>query len=116
MTDDKWIDLKIKLKEKFGEVVETTLDDSGEDDMGHKIPAKIETLEFDSPLGHLKIARTTRPKIIDKKTHYHKGAGGAQVEYILSEDEFSHKIEVTKLDETTGEWKPLDLPTESFSF
>jgi hypothetical protein len=116
MTDEKWIDLKVKLKEKFGDVKETIQDDTGEDDLGHRIPSKIETVEFNSPLGHLKIARTTRPKIIDKKTYYHKGAGGAQVEYILSDDEFSHKIEVTKLDEVTGEWKPLDLPTETLSF
>jgi hypothetical protein len=116
MTDEKWIDLKVKLKEKFGDVVESTRDDTGEDDMGHRIPAKIETLEFDSPLGHLRISRTTRPKIIDKKTYYHKGAGGAQVEYILSEDEYSHKIDVSKLDDITGEYKPLELPPETFSF
>jgi hypothetical protein len=116
MTDEKWIDLRVKLKEKFGEVLESTEEDNGEDDMGHQIPSKIETLEFDSPLGHLRIARTTRPKIIDKKTYYHKGAGEAQVEYILSEDEFSHKIDVTKLDEVTGEWKPLDLPEDSLQF
>jgi hypothetical protein len=115
MTDEKWIDLKVKLKEKFGGYEESITDEGGEDDMGHQIPAKVETLEFDSPLGHLRIARTTKPKILDKKTYYHKGAGGAQVEYILSNDEFTYRITVTKLDEVTGEWAALDLPADSFS-
>lgn len=116
MTDDKWIDLKIKLKDKFGDVKETTTNETGEDDRGQQIPAKIETLEFKSPLGSLRITRTTRPKIIDKKTYYHKGAGGAQVEYVLSDDEYTHKLEVFKLDEASGEYKALSVPDDSLSF
>jgi hypothetical protein len=116
MNDDKWIDLKIKLREKFGKIKESIEEEASEDDVGHQIPIKIERLEFDSPLGHLRMERTTRPKILDKKSHYHKGAGGAQVEYVLSEDEFSHKLDVYKLDEVTGDWQPLDVPEESLSF
>lgn len=116
MNDDKWLELKIKLKDKFGEIKESTRDESSEDDMGNTIPTKVEEVEFDSPLGHLRIARTTRPKVLDKKTHYHKGAGGAQVEYVLSEDEFSHKLEVFKKDEVTGDWQPFEVPADKLSF
>jgi hypothetical protein len=115
MNDDKWLDLKVKLREKFGDVEETVEKESGEDDMGQSVPTTTETLQFDSPLGRLKMIRTTRPKILDKKTHYHKGAGGAQVEFILSDDEMTHKLEVFKLDEVTGDFLPLDIPADNFS-
>ena len=100
MNDEKWGDLKIKLNDKFKDVKESKETEDREDDVGHNITSTIETLEFTSPLGELKIVRTSRPKIIDKKSHYHKGAGVAKVEYILSEDEMHHEMKVYKKEDT----------------
>lgn len=115
MNDEKWHDLKGTIKEKAREYKEYIEDASREDDLGHKVPTKKEVLEFEVELGEFKVERTTRPVILDKKTHYHKGAGGADVEFVLSEDEFTHKVEIFKKDEY-GEWQPLDIPTERLSF
>lgn len=115
MNDDKWGDLKIKIADKFSDLKEVTDSEEREDDVGNKIKSKIETLEFLSPLGELRIIRTSRPKIIDKKSHYHKGAGAAKVEYVLSEDEKHHEIKVM-VKEDTGAWKELELPAEKISF
>lgn len=115
MNDERWYELKDKLKSRFGEVAESDNHEEHEDDVGHTMKSRTETLVFNSELGKLKIERISRPKILDKKAHYHKGAGVAKVEYIVSDTEYSHKINVYKMDEA-GEWQPLDLPAERLSF
>ncbi len=57
-----------------------------------------------------KLERVTGPAITDRKTHYHKAAGGnVRFENIYDPDEVSHK---TNLYIKRGdEWEPLD-PTE----
>lgn len=115
MNDEKWGDLKIKLSDNFKDVKGSIETESREDDVGHEIKSKIETLEFTSPMGELRVVRTSRPKIVDKKTHFHKGAGAAKVEYVLSEGEMHHQIEVFKKDDM-GEWVEMELPAEKLSF
>lgn len=114
MNDEKWQDLKDKIENRFGKFESHIKSDILEDDIGNKISQKIESLEFDSPLGNLKIERTVHPKIIDRKAHYHKSGGGADMEFVVSEDEFSYKVSVFKKDDF-GNWQPLDLPPEKFS-
>jgi hypothetical protein len=115
MTDEKWFDLKEKIKEKFGDYKESAEDTSREDDTGNKIPERTERIEFTSPLGEIRLERISHPKIIDKKAHYHKGSGGAKVEFILSPDEVTHKLNAYKKDEA-GEWRTLEIPAENLSF
>lgn len=115
MNDEKWSELKGTIKEKAKNYEESFFDATTEDDMGNKIPAKKEILEFEVELGKIKVERLTRPVILEKKSHYHKGSGGAKIEYVLSEDEFTHKIEIHK-ENGIGEWEKLDLPTERLSF
>lgn len=115
MTDDAWADLKEKGKEKFSDFKEDREVLENEDDLGHKYETVVESLTFTSELGEIKVKRETRPKILDKKAHYHKGAGKASVEYVFSEDEKTSMVEIYKKDDVTGEWHPLDIPAESFS-
>lgn len=116
MNDEKWSELKDSIREKSTDFSEKVEDASTEDDLGNKVKAKKEIVEFKVELGRIRIERTTRPTILEKKTHYHKGSGGAKVEYILSDSEVTHKIEIFKEDETSGNWQPLDVPTERLSF
>lgn len=117
MNDEKWEDLKEKISTKGIELHEKTEDATTFDDLENKIPGKKEILEFSTEIGKIKIERTSRPKILDKKAHYHKGTGGqAKLEYVLSKDELSHKIDIFRWDEDMSKWSPLDLPTERLSF
>lgn len=118
MNDEKWGNLKETLVEKFPDLKETKEDASSEDDLGNKIEGVKEILEFMSPdLGELRIERLTRPRIIDKKSHYSRTAmGKAQVEYVLDPEEKTHKITVYKKDEFSNDWQPMELPTERLSF
>ncbi len=115
MNDERWGDLLDNLEERFGEIGKTSEHRAHEDDVGNKTDELVERVEFNSPLGHLRIERVSRPKVLDRKAHYHKGAGVAKVEYVTSETEKSHKLNVYKKDEA-GEWQPLDLPAERLSF
>jgi hypothetical protein len=115
MNDEKWGDLKIKLEDNFGDLTVTKENLERQDDIGNTIKSTEETLEFTSPLGKLRVVRTSRPKIVDKISHYHKGAGAAKVEYVLSEDEMHHEIRVFKKG-SNEEWEPLELPAENLSF
>lgn len=116
MNDERWQELKDKVDQRFGGFELETSEDYLEDDLGQKIPQKTESMVFESPLGKIRINRTAHPKIIDRKSHYHKGAGGSDIEYVVSEDEMSYKIVVFKKDEVTGDWEPFDLPPEKMSF
>lgn len=116
MNDERWQELKDKIEQRFGNFETKITDDFLEDDLGHKIPQKNERLIFSSPLGKIMIERVSHPKIIDRISHYHKGAGGSDIEYKVSEDEATHKISVYKNDEVTGEWEVFDLPPEKISF
>lgn len=115
MNDERWQDLKDKIEQRFGEFKTEKREEILEDDLGNKVPQKVEGLVFDSPLGKLKIERTTHRKILDRKAHYHKGAGGADIEFVVSEDENTNKIAVFKKDEF-GDWQAFDLPPEKISF
>ncbi len=117
MNDEKWYELKEKAKEKFDDFSEFQEAETREDDTGQEITTIIEKMEFTSPLGKLRIERATRPKIIDKKTHYHKGAGGskADIEYVLSDEEKVHKITIYRRNEM-NEWEEMNLPAERINF
>ncbi len=108
MNDEKWGDLLNKLNDKFNDVKRDVRKEDREDDVGHVITSTVETVEFTSPMGKIIIKRTTRPKIIDKKTHYNKYAGAGKIEYITSEEETTSLMEIFKKSET-GDGKSLSF-------
>lgn len=114
MNDEKWSEIKDKIIEKFGNFEEESETEFLEDDLGNKIPQTIETLIFDSALGKVKLVRTSHPKILEQRPHYHKGSGGARIEYIVSDEEKTYKFEVFKYQD--NEWVKLDMPTERLNF
>lgn len=115
MTNDKWQDLIFNVEEKFGLTEHITEADNMEDDMGHVIEGKKESIVFQNDLGKIKIERISHPIITDKKMHYHKGSGGtAKVEYIVSDTETTAKLKAYI--EKDGEWEELDIPAGSMNF
>lgn len=109
MQPDIWEDKKEELKRKFKLTNEQVENNDIEDDFGVKGEEKKEVLEFESLAGKIKIEYITRPVIIDKKMHYAKThGGGALVEYVLSQTEFTHKIRAYKWDIYNDQWEELD--------
>ncbi|MDD4995691.1 MAG: hypothetical protein PHW53_04500 [Patescibacteria group bacterium] len=84
MNDEKWDKIKGIVKDSF----KVEEENSGELE---DIPrSRVEWLVFEGPMGRIRIERTTKPVVLDKKMTYSKRMGDtAAVDYIYSEDEYS---------------------------
>ena len=117
MQDEQWVNLIYNLETKFGKLERKHLQTITTDDVGHEMKSDEEWVEFDSPLGKMKVSRITRPLIIDKKYHYtHSSGSKGKVEYVFSENEFSHKIALYKWNGSKEEWQEMDLPEGNLKF
>jgi hypothetical protein len=100
MNDEKWGEVLDRVKEKF------TIVDEGQAQLDDIPRAWTEFVIFDSPMGRLKLERTTKPRVIDKKTFGgSKYGAGAGVEYIYSDTEQVHTLQAFR--EVAGEWQPI---------
>ena len=109
MDNDRWEALKEELHRKFkveDEHFEDLMVNTGE---GPVVAGKVEVLIFPTPLGKIKLARESKPVVLDKKEFYsHQQGKSARVEYKFSDTEFSHKIKAYKWDDYNDEWKEMD--------
>lgn len=104
MQPEKWAQLRGQIQDSFGDV-EIIKEELTESERGEK-----EITTFTGPLGRMKIEYITRPVILDKKTIGSRRIGsGTTVEYVYSEDEFSHTLKVYKWDEAESDWSEIDV-------
>ncbi len=109
MTQEKWNELKVKIRTTFKEV-QIFNDKLEEPEVGER-----ETVLFAGPLGELKLEYLTRPVVIDKRTHGSRRIGSVpEVEYIYSPDEFSRTLKAYKWDDSQDDWLEINMK-ESFS-
>jgi hypothetical protein len=112
MIDEKWQDLIENIRDKFGIEKETTepiLIKSG----GEEVEAgKKEIIEFRGASGKMKLERTVKPVVLEKKLLYHKRKDGAQAEYVFSKDEFTYHVDGYIWDETLSGWQKIETPME----
>ncbi len=111
MQPDKWEQIKGQIKDSFGDGIEESREDLSEPEVGAK-----ETIIFNGPLGKMKLEYYTRPVVLDKKTHGSRRIGSqTAVEYIYSEDEFTHVLKVFKWDDSQADWLEVEFNQGSFS-
>ena len=104
MNDDKWQDILLKVKEKFTIEDQTTAEDPDIE------RSKIETVIFNSPIGRIKMVRTTTPRVLDKKTVYSRRAGSDMaVQYDYSDTEFVQNLKIFKWDDLQEDWVKASL-------
>ena len=117
MNNEKWKDLIIRIDENFGFDEEYTVEDNLEDDTGKSHKGTKDVVIFNGVQGKMKLERINHPMILEKKMHYHKGAGGtAEVEYIVSDTEETNKVKAYIWDETEDDWKELSFSAENMKF
>ena len=93
------------IKAKF------TVLSEGREELADIPNAFVEFIEFQSPQGKMKLERTTRPAVLDKKTVYSKTGGRAsKIEYQYSPDEITHRFQAFKWSEAAGEWEEIKAP------
>lgn len=100
MNDEKWVDLIERIENKLD--IEERNEEEGPGN------ARIETVIFSGPMGRMLLERTSRPLVLDRKTHYTKRAGTvAKEEFIYSETEKSHRVTLYRW---TGEdWEEIEF-------
>jgi hypothetical protein len=117
MQDEKWEDLLDNLEVKFGKLDRKHQVKATHDDVGNEIRNEEEWVEFETPMGKMKVSRITRPMIIDKKFHYTHSAGGkGQVEYVLSDTEKTQRVVLSKWNNLNNEWEEIKTPSGDIKF
>lgn len=116
MIDEKWEDLIFNIDQKFGIESQKTEDLEIEDGLGQKEKkGKKEIVIFNTDIGKMKLERTTKPLILEKKVHYKKTkAQSGQVEYIFSDTEKTHKVTAYRWNDQEEDWEEIDL-SKTFS-
>ncbi len=103
MNQDRWREIKAKVKESFD------LTDEYDEDLD---PGTAQVLEFIGPSGRTKIRFVTRPKVLDKKTSYSNRAGsGVKVDYIYSQEESSCYLEAFVWSDDRDDWQKIETPS-----
>jgi hypothetical protein len=108
MNLEKWQDILGNIKDnfKYENESEEHLDDEGGVD--------VHSIEFQGPLGRMRLEYISKPVILDKKTTYSKRIGSeTQVDYVYSDTEKSGKLMIYKWDESQDDWVEVDA--EKFS-
>jgi len=111
MDDPKWekilffVEQHCKITARNSEEIEVAKTISGQSVAGQR-----EFVEFDGPLGKMKLERIIRPKVIDKKVLHTKRIGGrVAIDYIYSPEEFVSEIKIYQWDNQNNLWQELDL-------
>lgn len=99
MTNEKWGEILDKILGGF----EVLSHDKDQIDV-----AEVETIVFNGPLGTIKLIRTVRPAVIDKKIigAHRRGKSQAQYEYIYSDTDKVSRVAAYK--EVDGGWQEID--------
>ena len=109
MNDEKWFDLKDSIKEKFEILKDKTEDLTINTEESEQKLGTVDILISQTPMGKIKLERTNKPVILDKKVHYHRKQEGSKVEYIYSDTELTHRLEAYKWND--NEWQKIDPST-----
>jgi len=110
MTDEKWQDIIAKIKDNFELIDHHTKEFPEERGKG-----EVEIIEFNGPLGKMRLERTTQPLVIDKKTIGSRRIGSdIKVEYIYSDTEKVHKFTAYKYNDDSQSWVEMEMERGGF--
>ena len=110
MLPDKWEQTKGHILDNFSNV-EINEQELPEPEVGKK-----EIVLFTGPLGQMKLEYYTKPVVLDRQTHGSRRIGShTAVEYVYSNDEFSHQLKVYRLDSDTDAWLEMEMEKGTFN-
>lgn len=103
MNDERWEGIIGKIKDGF-EVIEHDTKSLDPD------PGSVEFIIFQGPLGKMKLERTTKPLVLDKRAIGSKRIGSqATVQYVYSDTEKVHTFKAFKWDTTQDDWVEMEV-------
>lgn len=112
MTDDRWQDIIAHIKDKFEVLDHQTLalaEEAG--------PGSVEYIEFNGPLGRMKLERLTKPLITGKKTLGSRRIGSeTAVSYVYSDTEQTHQFAAFRWDDASEDWLEMSKDSSAMVF
>lgn len=103
MQIERWNEIIGNIKDNFDIV------DQGEERLDEEGGVDVEFIEFNGPLGKMRLEFVTKPIVLDKKTTYSNRIGSeTKVDYIYSQSEKSSKLNAYKWDNESGEWVEIE--------
>lgn len=103
MTNDKWQKIKGNIMDNFA------VEENGSEHIDDEGGIDIEFIEFNGPLGRIRLEYVSRPVILDKKTTYSNRIGSeTKVDYVYSETERQEQMIAYKWNEAEDEWEEMD--------
>ncbi len=103
MSPEKWENILGNIKDSFE--YENESEEHLEDEGG----VDIHSIEFQGPLGRMRMEYILKPVILDKKTIYSNRIGSeTKIDYVYSETEKSNLLMVYKWDESQDDWVEID--------
>lgn len=102
MNPDKWDQIKWMIKDSFK--IKREEKEKLEDGVGEK-----EIVEFEGPIGLVRMEYVERPRVLDKKTQYSRRIGGdVKVDYVYSDTEKVYNMTAYLWSEEDDDWKEID--------
>lgn len=102
MMPEKWKTILGNIKDNF------SVEDEGNFHIDEDGGVDIEYIEFNGPMGKIRLEFIIKPVILDKKTIYSNRIGSeTKVNYVYSEDEKSHTLMAYKWSEESDDWEEM---------
>ena len=103
MTPEKWTNTVNTIKDKF------PVTDTGDTSIEEEGGIEIEYIEFEGPMGKMRLEFISKPVVLDRKTNYSKRIGSeTQIDYIYSDSEKSHKMVAYKWSDYEDDWEEIE--------
>ncbi len=103
MQDEKWKNIIARILDDF-DVIEH---ETEELDPG---PGDVEYIIFNGPLGKMKLERTNKPVILDKKSLGSRRIGSeSSIQYTYSETEKVHNFKAYQWEEEKDSWVEMEM-------
>lgn len=103
MQPEKWVSIVGNIKDKF------PVKEEGKEHFDDEGGVDLEFIEFEGPLGLMRLEHICRPIVLDKKTTYSRRIGSeTKVDYVYSETEKSYVLNVYKWDDSQDDWVEVD--------
>ena len=108
MHPDKWPEIKERILNNFANARQSQAENPERREI-------LEILEFDGPMGEMKLAWITRPKVLETKTHYSNRIGGdVSVDVVYSDDEVTHTLKIYRWHDGLNDWQEIEA--DNFNF
>src|SRR5512139_3343851 len=102
MNDQRWEEVLRRLDRLFGDLEFDEVEDE-------ETRTTVESVVWNGAQGRMKLTRTTRPLVVDKKTHYSgRIGGGTSVEFVYSDTETTSRVRLYRWDEPANDWEEID--------